>query len=92
MGVRCSQIDHERALCQQLLLYKVQRRDRRALNFPPNTNFAYSNTNYVLLAQVVGRLSKQTFRSSRNRDSSNRWECVALGSRSTAWVLLLLSR
>ncbi len=34
---------------------------QKELNFPPGTDFAYSNTNYMLLAQVVSRLSGQLF-------------------------------
>jgi CubicO group peptidase (beta-lactamase class C family) len=33
------------------------------LNFPPNTQFLYSNTGYTLLAQIVARVSGQSFRS-----------------------------
>ena len=33
----------------------------KELNFPPGTDYAYSNTNYMLLAQVVSRLSGQSF-------------------------------
>ena len=32
------------------------------LNFPPNTRFLYSNTGYTLLAQIVARVSGQSFR------------------------------
>ncbi|HEY6298374.1 MAG TPA: serine hydrolase domain-containing protein [Candidatus Binatus sp.] len=34
---------------------------QKELNFPPGTDYAYSNTNYMLLAQVVSRLSGQSF-------------------------------
>jgi CubicO group peptidase (beta-lactamase class C family) len=34
---------------------------QKELNFPPGSDFAYSNTNYYLLAQVVSRVSKQSF-------------------------------
>src|SRR5688572_3016647 len=34
---------------------------QKELNFPPGTDFLYSNTNYVLLAEIVERISKQTF-------------------------------
>ena len=34
---------------------------QKELNFPPGSDFSYSNTNYMLLAQVVSRVSKQSF-------------------------------
>ena len=34
---------------------------QKELNFPPGSDFAYSNTNYYLLAQVVSRVSMQSF-------------------------------
>jgi CubicO group peptidase (beta-lactamase class C family) len=34
---------------------------QKELNFPPGTDYAYSNTNFMLLAQVVSRLSGQSF-------------------------------
>ncbi len=34
---------------------------QKELNFPPGSQFSYSNTNYMLLAQVVNRVSKQPF-------------------------------
>jgi len=34
---------------------------QKELNFPPGSDFAYSNTNFVLLAEVVSRVSKQSF-------------------------------
>src|SRR5208282_1816241 len=34
---------------------------QKELNFPPGSQFDYSNTNYMLLAQVVSRVSKQSF-------------------------------
>jgi CubicO group peptidase (beta-lactamase class C family) len=34
---------------------------QKELNFPPGSNYSYSNTNYMLLAQVVSRVSKQSF-------------------------------
>jgi CubicO group peptidase (beta-lactamase class C family) len=34
---------------------------QKELNFPPGADYAYSNTNYMLLAQVVGRLGGQSF-------------------------------
>ena len=41
------------------VMYIVTR--QKDLNFPPGSDFAYSNTNYVLLAEVVSRVSKQSF-------------------------------
>jgi CubicO group peptidase (beta-lactamase class C family) len=35
---------------------------QRELNFPPNTRFLYSNSNYTLLAQVVKRVSGMSLR------------------------------
>jgi CubicO group peptidase (beta-lactamase class C family) len=35
---------------------------QKALNFPPGTQHLYSNTNYTLLAQIVRRVSGQSFR------------------------------
>lgn len=43
------------------VLYVVSH--QRDLNFPPNTKFLYSNTGYTLLAQIVARVSGQSFRS-----------------------------
>ena len=43
------------------VLYVVSH--QRELNFPPNTQFLYSNTGYTLLAQIVARVSGQSFRS-----------------------------
>ena len=34
---------------------------QKELNFPPGSNYIYSNTNYMLLAQLVSRVSKQSF-------------------------------
>jgi CubicO group peptidase (beta-lactamase class C family) len=34
---------------------------QKELNFPPGTGYSYSNTNFTLLAQVVGRVAKQPF-------------------------------
>lgn len=34
---------------------------QKELNFPPGSYYSYSNTNYMLLAQVVSRVSKQSF-------------------------------
>ncbi|MFI5148581.1 MAG: serine hydrolase domain-containing protein [Bacteroidia bacterium] len=39
------------------LLYKQQ-----ALNFKPNEKFLYSNSNYILLAEIVKKVSGQSFR------------------------------
>jgi CubicO group peptidase (beta-lactamase class C family) len=36
---------------------------QRALNFPPGSEFLYSNTGFTLLAQIVKRVSGKTFRS-----------------------------
>ncbi|MEH2528034.1 MULTISPECIES: serine hydrolase domain-containing protein [unclassified Bradyrhizobium] len=36
---------------------------QRTLNFPPGSEFLYSNTGFTLLAQVVKRVSGRTFRS-----------------------------
>ncbi len=41
------------------ILYVMSR--QQELNFPPGSDFAYSNTNYMLLAQVVSRVSGQSF-------------------------------
>jgi CubicO group peptidase (beta-lactamase class C family) len=43
------------------VLYVVSH--QRDLNFAPNTRFLYSNTGYTLLAQIVARVSGQSFRS-----------------------------
>lgn len=43
------------------VLYVVSH--QRDLNFPPNTQFLYSNTGYTLLAQIVARVSGESFRS-----------------------------
>jgi CubicO group peptidase (beta-lactamase class C family) len=34
---------------------------QRALNFPPGTSFSYSNSGYLLLAEVVARVTNQSF-------------------------------
>ncbi len=39
---------------------------QRALNFPPGDSYAYSNTGYNLLAEVVQRVSGKTFREFTN--------------------------
>lgn len=41
------------------IFYIISR--QKDLNFPPGSDFAYSNTNYMLLAQVVSRVSKESF-------------------------------
>jgi CubicO group peptidase (beta-lactamase class C family)/uncharacterized protein YndB with AHSA1/START domain len=43
------------------VLYVVSH--QRDLNFTPNSQFLYSNTGYTLLAQIVARVSGQSFRS-----------------------------
>jgi CubicO group peptidase (beta-lactamase class C family) len=43
------------------VLYVVSH--QRDLNFPPNTQFLYSNTGYTLLAQIVARVSGESLRS-----------------------------
>ncbi len=43
------------------VLYVVSH--QRDLNFPPNTKELYSNTGYTLLAQIVARVSGESFRS-----------------------------
>ena len=35
---------------------------QRALNFEPGEKFSYSNSNYILLAEIVKKISGQTFR------------------------------
>lgn len=42
------------------VLYVVAK--QKALNFPPNTKFLYSNTGYTLLGQVVARVSGESLR------------------------------
>lgn len=42
------------------VLYVVSH--QRALNFPPNTRYLYSNTGFTLLAQIVARVSGESFR------------------------------
>ena len=37
-------------------------RDQRALNFPPGTEYMYSNTGYNLLAEIVARVDGRPFR------------------------------
>jgi CubicO group peptidase (beta-lactamase class C family) len=43
------------------VLYVVSH--QQGLNFAPNTRHLYSNTGYTLLAQIVARVSGQSFRS-----------------------------
>ena len=52
-------LDSPDLLTNDDILYIISR--QKELNFPPGTDYAYSNTNYMLLAQVVGRLSGQSF-------------------------------
>ena len=42
------------------VLYVVSH--QRDLNFPPNTRYLYSNTGYMLLAQIVAHVGGQSFR------------------------------
>jgi CubicO group peptidase (beta-lactamase class C family) len=53
------QLDSPDLLTNDNIFYVLSR--QKELNFPPGTDYAYSNTNYMLLAQVVGRLSGQSF-------------------------------
>ncbi len=39
---------------------------QRDLNFPPNSEYLYSNSGYTLLAEIVSRVSGQTFREFTN--------------------------
>jgi len=48
-------------ITQKLAVNILQR--QRTLNFKPGEKFSYSNSNYVLLAEIVERASKQSFRS-----------------------------
>jgi CubicO group peptidase (beta-lactamase class C family) len=48
-------------LTQALAINLLKR--QRALNFRPGEMYAYSNSNYVLLAEIVAQVSKQSFRS-----------------------------
>ena len=43
-------------------------RRQRALNFPPGSQFLYCNTGYTLLAQIVQRISGQSFREFTTRN------------------------
>jgi CubicO group peptidase (beta-lactamase class C family) len=52
-------LDSPDLLTNDDILYVISR--QKELNFPPGTDYAYSNTNYMLLAQVVSRLSGQSF-------------------------------
>ena len=52
-------LDSPDLLTDSDILYIMSR--QKELNFPPGSQFDYSNTNYMLLAQVVSRVSKQSF-------------------------------
>jgi CubicO group peptidase (beta-lactamase class C family) len=52
-------LDSPDLLTNDDIFYIVSR--QKELNFPPGTDYAYSNTNYMLLARVVSRLSGQSF-------------------------------
>jgi CubicO group peptidase (beta-lactamase class C family) len=52
-------LDSPDLLTNDDIFYVLSR--QKELNFPPGTDYAYSNTNYMLLAQVVSRLSGQSF-------------------------------
>nr|WP_198160784.1 serine hydrolase domain-containing protein [Pedobacter panaciterrae] len=47
-------------LTQDLAIQILKR--QRTLNFTPGEKFSYSNSNYVLLAEIVKEVSKKTFR------------------------------
>ena len=47
-------------LTQNAALQLLKR--QRALNFPPGEKFSYSNSNFVLLSEIVASVSGQTFR------------------------------
>ena len=51
-------LDSPDLLTDDDVLYIVSR--QKELNFPPGTDYAYSNTNYELLGQVIGRVSGQS--------------------------------
>lgn len=42
-------------------LLRIFRRKKPPLNFPPDTHFAYCNTNYALLALIVEKVQQQSF-------------------------------
>ncbi len=48
-------------LTQELALELLKK--QRTLNFPPGEKFSYSNSNYVLLAEIVRAVSGESFRS-----------------------------
>lgn len=52
-------MEMDNRLRQRQILRMVER--QQALNFPPGTNFAYSNTGYTLLAELVARRSGRPF-------------------------------
>lgn len=52
-------MEMDNRLRQRQILRMVER--QQALNFPPGTNFAYSNTGYTLLAELVARRSGRSF-------------------------------
>ena len=52
-------LDSPDLLTNDDILYVISH--QKELNFAPGTDYAYSNTNYMLLAQVVSRLSGQSF-------------------------------
>lgn len=45
-------------ISEMINLYK---KERPKLNFKPSEKFEYSNTGYVLLSEIVARVSNQTF-------------------------------
>lgn len=49
---------------QQQIVQMVSR--QQALNFPPGSDYTYSNTGYTLLAEVVAKVSGRTFREFTN--------------------------
>lgn len=42
-------------------LLRILKRFKPQLNFPPDTKFAYCNTNYAMLALVIEKVTKKTF-------------------------------
>lgn len=53
---------------------------QRGLNFPPGSQYAYSNTNYVLAAMLVERVSRQSL-----REFTTHAFFEPLGMRATTW-------
>lgn len=53
-------LDMDGMLTQDHVLKLISK--QRGLNFNPGENFAYSNSNYVLLAEIVKAVSRQSFR------------------------------